>query len=502
MQHSNDYGSNEKTAPYPTVPQAQGGVPAPYPPVPQAQGGMQAPYPPAPQAPGGVYAPAPQAHGGMPAPYPPVMQEQAGMQGYPNPNYSQEQAHSGVQPGTNPSYTQDQFSPHTNSSMNPGSGQPPAYFAPSGAGHEVPKRTMDSESVEPSAPPPMDVILPGYEDIVGYHSADAPPPSYEEAVGEVQMIEPEKQDALDEDDAREALLEYVSQHCCYGKGAAEKMELLNISSTSALHYTLETFTEKRSTKWQHIPYSGGHVDGPQFGLPPPAWEVPCSFSALFQNETKLLDVPHTAYVKRCYHCHGTGHKRCHRCHGRCKIRCVTCNGNGRVLRHDHNNESFEERCTVCFGSGMRQCNVCFGRGYLKCKVCQGMCNLKHFIQLTVEYINEYSDHIVERTELPDHLIRDVSGNVMFEQISHRVAPITNCSDNEINSKSNEIVSRHGGQWPLRVILQQRQKLRSVPVFETNFRYDKKEGRFWVYGHQHSVFTEDYPQTCCWCCSIL
>jgi len=497
MQQPNDYGTGGK-APYypPDVPSPYAGGPPPVTqqqPLYQPQHSSNSMQNSAGNAENnGSFASFPQQGNNSNPPYP-----YNPSQGYPNPNYNQDQPIGSVQPDNNYQSPMNPPPPPHNYE------QPPAYYAQGAEGNNSASSAIaNSDSVEPSAPPPMDISLPGYEDIVGFHNADAPPPTYDEAIGEMQMIESDKQDALDEDAAREALLDYVGQHCCYGKGAAKKMEMVNISSTSALHYTLETFTEKRSTKWEHIPYSSGFVDGPQYGPPPAAWEIPCSFSILFQNETKILEVPHTAYVKTCYSCHGTGHKRCHRCHGRCKIRCNTCNGNGRVLRHDHNNESFEERCTVCFGSGMKQCNVCFGRGVVKCKVCQGMCNLKYYIQLTVDYVNESSDHIVERTELPDHLIRDVSGNVMFEQISQRVGPISNCSDPEINTKSHEIIGRHARQWPLRLILQQRQKLRSVPVFETHFRFDNKEGRFWVYGHQHSVYTDDYPQTCCCGCTIL
>ena len=44
---------------------------------------------------------------------------------------------------------------------------------------------------------------------------------------------------ITEQDAREALLNYVSQNCCYGKGAAEDLKFTDLKSTSAFHVRVE-----------------------------------------------------------------------------------------------------------------------------------------------------------------------------------------------------------------------------------------------------------------------
>lgn len=36
-------------------------------------------------------------------------------------------------------------------------------------------------------------------------------------------------------EAREALLQYVAENCCYGKGAAQKMEMVRVVPSNALH---------------------------------------------------------------------------------------------------------------------------------------------------------------------------------------------------------------------------------------------------------------------------
>jgi len=45
---------------------------------------------------------------------------------------------------------------------------------------------------------------------------------------------------ISEDDAREALLEEVSTHCCYGKGAAQQLVFTNITASSAFHVSGES----------------------------------------------------------------------------------------------------------------------------------------------------------------------------------------------------------------------------------------------------------------------
>ena len=40
---------------------------------------------------------------------------------------------------------------------------------------------------------------------------------------------------MTEDEARDALLSYVAEHCCFGKGAATEMEIEDITPSSAYH---------------------------------------------------------------------------------------------------------------------------------------------------------------------------------------------------------------------------------------------------------------------------
>ncbi|CAG5136592.1 unnamed protein product, partial [Candidula unifasciata] len=65
------------------------------------------------------------------------------------------------------------------------------------------------------------------------------------------------------------------------------------------------------------------------------------------------------------------------------------------------------------------CTFCGGSGQVMCSKCQGRGNLRWFIMLTVQWTNHLDDHIVERTALPDELIRTVRGQTAFEETSPR-----------------------------------------------------------------------------------
>jgi len=350
-------------------------------------------------------------------------------------------------------------------------------------------------NTEPTAPSEEVINVVGYESVADIDGG-CPPPSYEPGNAEKAEYQATRNFEISEDEARECLVDYVSKKCCYGKSAAKKMKMKDIISSSALHYTLETFMEIRTTKWARSPYFGGPVDGPENGIAPGPWQIDqqCS-EGFFKNQTYEIEVPHTAHVQVCFNCMGVGYKTCTRCYGSGHVRCTFCHGNGR--------KSDGSDCTFC-RNGQKSCTTCHGKGRVRCPVCQSAGKLKKFIQLTVAFKNYELSHVIEGTDLPDKKIEDVSGEVVFEQTSFYVAPVSGYPNNEIDEKSRDFVQMHsrlamdvqGRQ------LQQRQKLQCVPVFECEFKWKDDKGRFWVYGLEQEVFTEDYPQTCCWGCNVM
>lgn len=305
---------------------------------------------------------------------------------------------------------------------------------------------------------------------------------------------------MTEEQAREALQQFVGQHCCYGKGAVQNMIVRDLKSSSAFHYTLETFTEARSTAWAYEPYIGQLIDGPHNGPAPGPWDIHVQPQMKFQNSVKELEVPHTASVKPCHVCAGVCRVRCEHCHGNGRTICSTCTGSGHE-RYFHEGQHRQRKCTRCHGDGRLRCYRCQGHGQVSCRVCNAKGQLKCYIKLTAKWAVHMDDHIVERTALPDNLIRSVSGQTAFEEESPMVWAVSHFPDQAINQASRQLVDRHRQAYPQERILLQRHRVRIVPVTEVISHYKRKDFNFFVFGFENIVHAPDYPEKCC-CCVIL
>ncbi|XP_033624546.1 protein SSUH2 homolog [Asterias rubens] len=344
--------------------------------------------------------------------------------------------------------------------------------------------------------------VPGYENVVFDDGQPVPPPVYEPPSEQERPQETfQSAENISEDAVRAAMLAFVDKKCCYGSRPAKQMAIKNIITSNALHYILETFTESRTTSRKFKPHRGGLVDGFENGMPPTPWQMLSEPNELFKTHKKHQEVPHTSFLKGCHRCNSCGFVRCARCSGRGTVRCGRCHGSGSVTVH-RNGESHRQSCGSCGGRGRRRCIRCGGDGRVTCPVCEGFCTLRHYILMTASYVNNVSDYILEGTDMPDELIRDVSGKVIFEQALPWVWPISQFPVQEINTNSIRIVDSHRTAWPQARTLKQRQTLRSVPVTEAHYTWKDVSTRFWVYGFEHEVHAPDYPHQCCWGCSVL
>ncbi|KAL8592646.1 hypothetical protein ACOMHN_026576 [Nucella lapillus] len=307
---------------------------------------------------------------------------------------------------------------------------------------------------------------------------------------------------MNEQACRDAIINFASENCCYGSAPAKEMTFNTLDPKTALHYTLETFAEARSTGYKTVPYRGGPVDGPQNGQAPPPWAIPCEADSLFRDQTKLIEVPHTSFVTPCHQCHGMGWQQCNRCHGRGQVRCTHCYGSGRRQHSTPEGHVNWVDCHYCHG-GMRSCHRCGGDGRVTCGTCDGFGQLRAYIELKVVYTNHVNDYIMEQTDMPDELVREVGGKPIFEQTMPQVWPILAYPVREVNENSQNLVNMHRSSFRDEKKLMQRQELRAVPVTEVAWTWkDDRNKRMWVYGNEHKVYCPDYPQQCCWGCNIL
>ena len=84
------------------------------------------------------------------------------------------------------------------------------------------------------------------------------PPPYTEVDNTVQNPSSEvpRFEELTEEEIKRALVQFVSDTCCYGKGPIDRIAIKGIEMKSSFHLSLASFTESRQTKWVSVPYSG------------------------------------------------------------------------------------------------------------------------------------------------------------------------------------------------------------------------------------------------------
>ncbi|KAG8184818.1 hypothetical protein JTE90_004916 [Oedothorax gibbosus] len=360
------------------------------------------------------------------------------------------------------------------------------------------------DDLEPSAPPLelMDKVR-GYES-ASFEAIAIPPPlltSPQKPEGENPRSPLPSIPHLTEKQARDALIKQISSHCCYGTGAARDMAITEIKHSLAFHYTLETFTEKRTTCWAYEPYTGGAIGKSKTGEAPFAWDVPAKPPTYFKNHASELEVPFTASVKICHVCGGVGRKRCNTCSGKGWSSCFHCHGAG-VNPVAIRTEAKE--CLHCTGSGQRKCWKCNGDGMAVCKACSGTGQIKCFIRLTIKWTNHMDDHVVDQVgSLSDDKIRSATGEVVCQEEDISLLPLTHFPDTTVSMASAQLLQKHENEVPDEKVLKQRHQVSIVPVTALSYKWRNREGQFHVYGYEQRVYAPKYPQKCfCCCCVIL
>lgn len=365
---------------------------------------------------------------------------------------------------------------------------PPTSYPPMGSQY-------NDGNVFPTAPPLHKLqVVPGYEGNT-FETTILPPPSYPQP----QQPPPNREtvgvfSGITEEQARDAAIQFASENCCYGSDTVKEMIITNIVMSSAFHYTLETFSEKRETLWCSVPYNGEILDTPMNGPAPGPWDIPLVPKQHFHGSSQLMEVPHTASAITCHVCSGCGKERCSKCDGCGHVNCNWCQGRGRRFS--------DEMCDNCSGTGKDRCTNCHGNGLETCSTCAGKGSLKCYVKLTATWTNHMDDFLSEQTSVPIELIRCVTGHVVFEEQYPRVWPVNHFPEVLINQASSKLVSKHSQAFPTERILQQRHSVRIVPVATVNYSWKGNQGNFFVYGFEHKVHFPDYPQTCCCGCTIL
>ena len=144
-------------------------------------------------------------------------------------------------------------------------------------------------------------------------------------------------------------------------------------------------------------------------------------------------------------------------------------------------------------------------GKVSCPTCEGSTNILCFIQLSIYWRVNTSEYLVGGFDIHEDFIRDVSGQVAFEEERPKVFPVDAFKDEVIKMASAQLVASHASKFPDEKILRQRHQVRVVPVTKVNYEWKGRSRSFFVYGYENKVHLPEnssYPQAYCWGCNVM
>src|SRR3989442_1181828 len=94
---------------------------------------------------------------------------------------------------------------------------------------------------------------------------------------------------MTEEGIRQCVNNYVKSKMFLSPSVIEDMKFESVISTTAYHYQLNTFTEKRVFRHVSIPYNGGDIDGDLNG--PPLYDIPFPCRPSVDDRVRVK-VPH------------------------------------------------------------------------------------------------------------------------------------------------------------------------------------------------------------------
>ncbi|KAK3797055.1 hypothetical protein RRG08_006775, partial [Elysia crispata] len=291
------------------------------------------------------------------------------------------------------------------------------------------------QGVEASCPPleMMDQV-PGYNN-VGFEGVALPPPSYDEAIGQRPDIEVFRSTgSISAEDAREAILEHARNNCCWGTEPAKTMTINDLVSFNGYHMFKSSKLDLEVPNTASVKVSNGDIEA--------------AFAVLVLGDARNLGMENMRQFLA--------------------VVWVDKNGECATYLQWEGQQNFVHciQCSACNGIGRKQCHKCKGKG-----------NLRWYIQLTVKWTNHLESHVEQRTSLPTELIREVTGEMAFEEAYPREKSMTDQGfcDSSFDKK-----------YTMEKVLMQ-----------------DKLAKYFVFGlEKHKRYAPDYPATCCCGCSIL
>jgi len=309
-----------------------------------------------------------------------------------------------------------------------------------------------------------------------------------------RYIQPYQASPIDESEVRSVVTKHVSGKVLYSSSAVQQMIYSNIDTQLCYLYKLETFSEKRETKWMIKPHDPcAPVDGPHNGPIPGPWDVVVLPSLEYKADKKKVTVPHSEHVQQCHKCCGRGNIMCKHCSGVGFKSCSSCGGSG--VRSSGN------PCTSCSSSGRDKCIWCSSHGHKKCDHCIGHGHLKYYIQLKATWSVQEDYYASNSCGLKEKILKDATGTKILLEDNVTVKPVLpgEFHDQGVTSASSNLIVKHGNNCPGEKIVKQRHSLTAIPVAIVSYTRKGVPGSFFVYGEMsdRKAHFDSYPsKNCC------
>ncbi|XP_003380417.1 conserved hypothetical protein [Trichinella spiralis] len=263
-----------------------------------------------------------------------------------------------------------------------------------------------------------------------------------------------------EEEIRQSLDSEVKKHKYWSSSTLNGLKIVKIDGSVTMRYRIESFLETRSKQPTCEPGTDEfealelHCNN--------IWEVPCSPTRMFTEETKVLNMPGSSRIAKCASCHGQGVNLCFHCRNSGSIRCNACNGTGMksgvphpaVVTHPlvatfpyyDGSRSYSNASTASASKSRKR----FGLGtpaHLStltgipppgltivdlCGVCQGR-GLRPSV-LKDEYCHE--------VHLPDEELQKVTGDLVLVECQPVVLPIKKFPIPAISEQSERLIKAH------------------------------------------------------------
>ncbi|KAJ0037130.1 hypothetical protein NL108_016192 [Boleophthalmus pectinirostris] len=295
--------------------------------------------------------------------------------------------------------------------------------------------------------------------------------------------------------ALEVLRKHVSDYGLDPRPANEA-QVTNMEILQGYRYRLESFTEKRVTRWNTEPYKGEELD--DSGVPPPPWSVPAEEPPQFTTSFKDIPLPYTSLIKDCGRCLGRGRIACTSCeNGRDK--CAHCCGRG----YNYNYVStytLTNHCYMCSGMGHVRCMFCRGMGESRCLVCMEHKKTTLSICLRVKWVNHQNQILCGSKEAHLH---QLSGRTLLTHTAKRVRALTDFPESGVMDAAQRFTQKHAQEYTDNArILQQRQRVELVWMCRVSYTWRDQTYQFYVPGEEEGAIVDNYPEVTCDCCSVM